>query len=184
MHALLFTALLSSGSQACDLAGVTLPDSISLAGQTLTLNGMGLREFLFIDIYVGGMYLPTTTTSDTQAITADVPKRMVMHFIYSEVTREQMIDTFKEGLDNNPDAKSMGDRAERLYSVMETCNSGDQVVLDYAPGTGLSISLKGEVKDIIPGADFMEAVWMLFIGPVPPSKKLKKGLLNGCPGSS
>lgn len=182
MHALLLAALLSAPSHACELAGVTLPDSIQLGGQTLPLNGMGLREFIFIDIYVGGMYLPSFTASDTQAITADVPKRMVMHFIYDEVTREQMIDTFREGLDNNPDAKSMGERAERLYAVMETCHAGDQVVLDYIPGQGLSISLKGRVTDIIPGADFMEAVWTLFIGPVPPSKKLKKGLLGGCPG--
>jgi hypothetical protein len=27
----------------------------------------------------------------------------------------------------------------------------------------------------------MQAVWTLFIGPVPPSKELKKGLLSGCP---
>jgi len=65
--------------------------------------------------------------------------------------------------------------------VMETCRAGDQVVLDYVPGEGLSIYLKGALKDTIPGVDFMQAVWTLFIGPVPPSKKLKKGLLGGCP---
>ncbi len=181
MHALLLAALLSAAPQACELAGVTLPDTASLGGETLLLNGMGLREYFFIDIYVGAMYLPVTTTSDVQAISADVPKRMVMHFIFNEVTREQMIDTFREGLDNNPEAKSMGDRAEQLYAVMETCNAGDQVVLDYVPGAGLTIYLKGEPKVTIPGADFMQAVWMLFIGEVPPSKKLKKGLLAGCP---
>jgi hypothetical protein len=183
MHSLLLAAMLAQPLQACELADVTLPDTIQLGGQTLQLNGMGLREFLFIDIYVGGMYLPSPTVSDTQAITADVPKRMVMHFIYSEVTREQMIDTFREGLDNNPEAKSMGDRAQQLYDVMETCNAGDQVVLDYVPGQGLTIYLKGSPKVTIPGDDFMRAVWMLFIGDVPPSKKLKKGLLaGGCPG--
>jgi hypothetical protein len=181
MHALLLAALLASPGHACDLAGVTLPDSIELGGQTLKLNGMGLREYFFIDIYVGGMYLPSFTNLDTQAIDADVPKRMVMHFIFSEVTREQMIDTFREGLDNNPDAKSMGDRAQQLYDVMETSHAGDQVVLDYVPSEGLTIYLKGEPKVTIPGHDFMRAVWMLFIGEVPPSKKLKKGLLSGCP---
>jgi hypothetical protein len=140
---------------------------------------MGLREYFFIDIYVGGMYLPTRTTSDVQAIQADVPKRMVMHFIFKEVTREQMIDTFRQGLANNPEAQSMGDRTERLYAVMETCQAGDEVVLDYVPGQGLAIYLKGVRKDTIPGADFMRAVWTLFIGPVPPSKKLKAGLLGG-----
>ena len=116
------------------------------------------------------------------AITADVPKRMVMHFIYSEVSREKMIETFQEGLENNPEAKSMGERAQRLYDVMETVHAGDRVVLDYVPGKGLSIYMKGQLKDTIEGADFMRAVWTLYIGPVPPSKKLKRGLLAGaCP---
>ena len=182
MHALLLAALFSADALACEVAGVTLPDTIQLGGQSLQLNGMGLREYFFIDIYVGGMYLPTFTASDVQAIEADVPKRMVMHFIFGEVTREQMIDTFREGLENNPEAKSIGERAERLYAVMETSHAGDQVVLDYVPEEGLAIYLAGDLKDTIPGADFMQAVWTLFIGPVPPSKKLKKGLLSGCPG--
>jgi hypothetical protein len=178
MH-LLLALLLALPASARELAGVNLPDTIQLGGQKLQLNGMGLREYFFIDIYVGGMYLPARTTSDVEAIRADVPKRMVMHFIFKEVTREQMIDTFRQGLANNPEASTMGDRAERLYAVMETCQAGDEVVLDYVPGEGLSISLKGVHKDTIPGADFMRAVWTLFIGPVPPSKKLKAGLLGG-----
>ncbi len=179
MPALLLALLLCLPAPARELAGVTLPDTIQLGGQQLQLNGMGLREYFWIDIYVGAMYLPGFTASDVQAIQSDVPKRMVMHFIYSGVTREQMIDTFREGLERNPEAQAMGDRAERLYAVMEPVGAGDQVVLDYVPGTGLSITLKGEHKDTIPGADFMQAVWTLFIGPVPPSKKLKRGLLAG-----
>lgn len=182
LHSLLLAALLSTPSPACTVAEVTLPDTIQLGGQALKLNGMGLREFLFIDIYVGGMYLPAFTASDTEAITADVPKRMVMHFIFSEVSREKMIETFQEGLENNPSANAMGERTARLYAVMDTVHAGDEVVLDYVPGQGLAIWLKGELKDTIPGADFMQAVWTLFIGPVPPSKKLKQGLLGGCPG--
>jgi len=178
MH-LLLALLLAHPASARELAGVTLPDTVSLGGQTLQLNGMGLREYFFIDIYVGGMYLPARTTSDVQAIQADVPKRMVMHFIFKEVTAEQMVDTFRQGLAANPEAQAMGERAERLYAVMEGCRAGDEVVLDYVPGQGLTITLKGQVKDTIPGADFMRAVWTLFIGPVPPSKKLKAGLLGG-----
>ncbi len=177
----LLLALLSP-APACELADVTLPDTIELGGQRLILNGMGLREMLFIDIYVGGMYLPSPITSDEEAITADVPKRMVMHFIYSEVSRDKLVGTFKDGLDNNPEAKSMGDRAQRLYAIMETVHAGDRVVLDYVPGQGVRITMKGELRETIEGADFMRAVWTLFIGPVPPSKKLKRGLLTGaCP---
>ena len=171
--------LFSSPAGARELAGVTLADSVQVGGQTLQLNGMGLREYFFIDIYVGGLYLPEFTRLPEAAIHDDVPKRMVMHFIYKQVSREQMIDTFREGMENNPETSVMGDRVQRLYAVMEDVRAGDEVVIDYLPGEGTSISIRGVLKETIPGADFMEAVWTLFIGPKPPSQKLKKGLLGG-----
>ena len=45
--------LLFGIAHAASLAGVTVPDSATVGGSTLVLNGMGLREKYFIDIYVG-----------------------------------------------------------------------------------------------------------------------------------
>ena len=39
------------------VAGVNMPDTITLNTQELLLNGMGLREKYWIDIYVAGLYI-------------------------------------------------------------------------------------------------------------------------------
>lgn len=165
--------------QAGTLAGVTLPDEAVVGGQTLHLNGLGLREYMLLDIYVGALYLPTPTRSASEAVEADVAKRIVMHIIFRKVTREQAIETFKEHLDRNPDIAALGERVEKLYGYLEEMVAGDEVVLDYVPGVGTSVRVNGRAKGTLPGADLMRAIWTIFLGPKPASENLKKGMLGG-----
>jgi hypothetical protein len=177
MH-LLLASLLAPGALAGTLDGVTAPDTVTVGGQTLVLNGMGLREKFYIDVYVGSMYLPKATHSEREAIDPDVPKRIDMKFIYHEVTAEQIAETFKEGLAKNPNATSLAAKFDQLCAMMETVHAGDTIRIDYVPGTGTTFTVKGKVKGTIPGVDFMRAVWTIFVGPNPPTADLKNGLLG------
>jgi hypothetical protein len=51
-------------------------------------------------------------------------------------------------------------------------------VLDYVPGTGTTVTVKGAKKGTIAGADFMKALWSVYLGANPPTAKLKSGLLG------
>lgn len=169
---------LSSLASAGELAGVTLPDTATVGGSTLVLNGMGLREKLWIDVYVGGLYL-TAKSSDADAIiAADAPKRIVMHFIYSAVGADKMRETYTEGFAGVPNAAAMADRVEKLKSMMADVVAGDEIILDYVPGTGTTVTVKGTNKGTIEGADFMKALWAVYIGAVPPTEKFKLGMLG------
>ena len=52
MIAVMSTGLLSAQTK---VAGVSLPNSETFQGQTLNLNGAGVREKLWIDLYAGGL---------------------------------------------------------------------------------------------------------------------------------
>src|SRR5688500_11461026 len=101
MLALLLAAFVHTAS-AATLAGVTMPDTIDVGGDKLVLNGQGLREMLFIDIYVAGLYLPVKTHDAATVINSDVHKRVVMHFIFRKVSPSQIKDTFHEGILSQP----------------------------------------------------------------------------------
>ena len=103
---------------------------------------------------------------------------MVMHFIFKSVSKDQLIESFREGLAINPEAATLGDREQRIYDIMEDVKAGDQVVIDYTPGVGTKFTIKGTVKDTIPGVDVMRAVWTMFIGSNPPSEGFKRGLMG------
>ncbi len=161
------------------LAGVTLPDTATVGGEEVKLVGMGLREKYFIDIYVGGLYLKSPTTDGKAAIQADEPKRIVMHFIYSSVPADKMRETYNDGFANNADAGALKAKIDKLNSYMADLTTGDEVVLDYVPGTGTTVSVKGSTKGTIEGADFMKALFAVYLGDSPPTSKLKKGMLGG-----
>lgn len=171
--------LLSLPAAAGQLAGVTLPDSATVGGQSLVLNGIGLREKLWIDVYVGALYLPARTTDSGRAIEEDVPKRIVMHFIYRQVTKDQLCETYEEGREKLADPEAMKPRFDRLCGMLETVKSGEEISLDYVPGTGTTVTVKGANKGTIEGADFMRAIWAVYIGPDPPTAKFKAGMMGG-----
>lgn len=175
---MLLGLLVSLSASAGELAGVTMPDAATVGGQSLVLNGMGLREKYFIDVYVGGLYLPTKTTDANKAIDSDVAKRIVMHFVYSSVPADKVRETFAEGFAGVPGAAAMAPKVEQLNGWMVDLTTGDEVVLDYVPGTGTTIKVKGATKGTIDGADFMKALWGVYLGANPPTAKLKSGLLG------
>jgi len=48
----------------------------------------------------------------------------------------------------------------------------------YLPGAGVSVEVQGATKGTIPGADFAEALFGIWLGASPPNPGLKEGLLG------
>lgn len=163
-------------AQAASLAGVTMADNAELAGQKLVLNGLGLREKYFIDVYVGGLYLPAKTHDPSHVIDDDVPKRVVMQFV-REVPADKLAETMRESI-NAAGSTEAGKHADQLAGWMEDVVAGDVISLDYTPGKGTAVFVKGRLKGTIPGTDFMRAVFGIYVGPTPPTEALKQGLLG------
>ena len=57
-------------------------------------------------------------------------------------------------------------------------DAGDKIIFDYTPEDGTSIFVKGQKKGTIPGQDFMNAVYTIYLGPAPASSNLKEALLG------
>lgn len=167
-------------AEAKEFEGVTMPDTASVAGQSLVLNGMGLREKYFINVYVGGLYLPEKTTDAKGAIDKDVPKKLVMHFQYS-VGKDKMVEAYEEGLTSNASALKAAQAAnfQTFYGWLSDMASNDEIVYEYVPGKGTTVSVKGSVKGTIEGTDFMKALFGIYLGPTPPTANLKSGLMGG-----
>ncbi|RMG45317.1 MAG: hypothetical protein D6718_07925 [Acidobacteria bacterium] len=167
-------------AQAAELAGVKMEDSVEVEGQILVLNGLGLREKLWIDVYVAGLYLPRKMADAEEILASDTPRRMVMEFVRS-VGKGRICGGWREGLANNsPDApESVKQAFETLCGYMEDVAAGDRFVFTYVPGKGTEVRVKGAVKGTIPGKEFADALFACWIGPNPPGKGFKAGLLGG-----
>jgi hypothetical protein len=172
-----FVCALVVPAVAATLAGVTLPDSAAVGSQTLALNGMGLRTKLFVKVYVGGLYLEKKSGDAAAIIQADAPKRVVLQFIYSEVTRDLMVESFTEGFANNAPGANKA-HVDQFLAALETMRKGDQLVVTYVPGTGTTMAVRGKDKLTIPGLPFAQAVFSVWLGSKPPTADLRSGLLG------
>jgi len=161
------------------LAGVTLPDSITVGNQTLVLNGMGVRSKMFVKVYVGGLYLEKKSSDANAVVQADAGKRIVLQFV-RDVSREQMVEAFDESLKANGGGKAatLKNEIAQFLGALEPLKTGDQFAVTYVPGVGTSVSLRGKDKVTIPGLPFGQLVFSMWLGPKPPNGDLKKGLLG------
>lgn len=166
-----------SAAFAGSLAGVDFPDQAQVGEHALVLNGLGLREVYFIDVYVGALYLPARSQDPAAIIAQETPKRVVMHFL-REVSAEDIAGTLRESVALSPDAATAQAQLPTMLSWLEDMRAGDQVVLDYTPGLGTTVRVKGRAKGTVAGAAFMRAIWGIWLGPTPASAPLKKGMLG------
>jgi len=163
-----------------ELSGVDMPDTVSVDGKELTLNGMGLREKMWIDVYVAGLYLESKSDDAQQILESDQTKYIRMHFLYKKVAAKKLVAAWDDGIANNAaDQKAkLKSGLDQLNSWMVDLGKGDEMIFMATPGKGLAVEVKGEQKGVIEDEAFAKAFWAIFIGGKPPTDKLKKGLLG------
>jgi hypothetical protein len=172
----LFAAPVLAGT----LAGITLPDSLDIDGQTLVLNGMALRKKVIFKVYVAGLYLPAKEKNSETILAADQPRCTVMHFVRS-VAAGKINEAWYDGLKANtpnhsPELKMQFDT---LATLMEDLKDGDKLVFTYRPGAGTEVKVKGKIKGTLGDKAFADALFSCWIGVKPgPGEGFKKGLLG------
>lgn len=178
-------AVLLPPVQAAELEGAGLPDTASVGGQELVLNGLGLRKRAFFKVYVAGLYVGARSADGAALLAAPGAKRIAF-----SLKRDVGADTFSKALNDGVRDRSTPEQLaalqERLGKFDETILSlkevkeHDLVFLDYVPGTGTSITHNGKsAGQPIPGEEFFRAILNIFIGARPVQESLKEGLLAG-----
>lgn len=159
------------------LAGVELPEAIEIDGETLRINGMGLREATFMRIraYVGALYLETPTSDGDVVIRTPETKRVTMVFLRS-ISSSQLASGWADSL--REAAPGQGPSIDRFMEIVPAVSNGDQMDFTWRPGKGVEIALNEKVQGTIAEDAFATALFTLWFGPEPGDPDLKKGMLG------
>ena len=157
-----------------------------LDGTELVLNGAGLRNFLFLDVYAVALYLPRRQTDADDVLRHDLPRRVSITFLREVSTErdvEYLLDSLREN--NTPEELApMRERIEQFLGLIRaegTLAKGSVVQLDYLPRVGTRVWLNQRHVGTVPGADFNRAVLKIWLGERPTQESLKRALLGKAP---
>jgi hypothetical protein len=168
---------------AAEVSGVFIDAEIKAEnGELLVLNGAGLREKFWVDVYVGSLYLPTKSNDIGEILSKPESWRIQLDIVYKEVAQEKLLDSWREGFEKNQAAETLQQlqpRIEAFYRFFDTSAvDKDQFWFDYQPGIGTRVSKNQQSLGVIEGQDFANALLEIWLGNHPADKKLKQGMLG------
>lgn len=185
IYALIMAGLMVFGASlhAREFNDLKFPDKITLpdTDTQLQLNGVGMRTKFIFDIYIGALYTTSAAKTRDEVQAQEGPKRVLMHFVYDEVEAEKLADGWTDGFEENQTEdqfKKLSERLEKFNAMFTTVHAGDVILLDYVPGKGTIVNIKGEKKGVIEGEDFYSALLDVWLGDEPADDDLKEAMLG------
>ncbi|MGL4996009.1 MAG: chalcone isomerase family protein [Deefgea sp.] len=175
--------LASASAQAVELAGIRVPEKMTIAEHVLVLNGAGVRKKMVFDVYLASLYVAAKTSDASVVMNSATPRKMQLTMLRN-VEAPSLYQALLEGLQGNVPASQLKDLApkmaelEKIFSEMKSANKGEVIVLDFLPGQGSKISARGRVLGLIEGDAFASALLSIWLGKAPVSEDLKKQLLG------
>lgn len=179
---LLFFSIIAAQSVfAKEIAGVDVPSSVTIKNKVLVLNGAGIRKKLFIKVYVGALYLAVKRTTASEVLADPDMKRIVMTFLYKEVSAEKLVDAWNDGFVGNhtdEELKLLQARIDQFNGLFTSVRKGDVIRLDYLPQEGTQVWINDSLKGSVPGEDFSRALLKIWLGRKPADVNLKDAMLG------
>jgi hypothetical protein len=177
----LFLLVFVQSASGREIAGVVIPESGTIDNKAVVLNGAGIRKKFIIKVYVGSLYLTVKRSTVMEILDDPGAKRIVMNFLYKEVSADALVEGWNEGFAANnstQDLLPLKDRIKQFNSFFITVRNGDEIRLDYLPGEGTQVWINGILKGSVSGEDFSRALLKIWLGPEPPDRKLRDAMLG------
>lgn len=183
---LVVAALAAAPAAWADLtvAGVKYEDAAELAGTKLALNGAGIRTKVIFKVYTAGLYLPKKVATADEVLGQAGAKRISLTML-RDVDADEFGAAFTKGIEENNDAATLArlatsiQRMNRIFAEHKKLASGDTIAIDWVPGAGTQIRVKGVAQgDPIREAEFYTALLRIWLGPAPADRSLKEALLG------
>lgn len=168
-------------SQAKIVEGVDVADVIQVGDQPLVLNGTGVRSKFFIDVYLGALYLPGLNDSAQSIVKADKPMNIRLFIMSSLIDGDKMSEATLEGFENSTEGNMEPIQSEidsLITAFRDAVEENDVFDLQYIPGQGVSVIRNGELKTVVPGLAFKQALFGIWLGEDPAQNSLKDGMLG------
>ena len=162
--------------------GVDIPETLTVDGQVLHLNGAGLRQVpvIGIEIYIAGLYLPTPSHDPDAILRSPGHKAVLVHFLHG-ATKAEVENSFRKGERINC-GEGQCDPAElpnfeKLVQATPAVEAGDTATYVY-DSNRLRVFANGRLIGDYPDGALSHQLLLGFLGQHPPTERLKRQMLG------
>jgi hypothetical protein len=163
---------------------VKYDEAADLRGARLQLNGAGVRYKGPFKVYAAGLYLPKKSGTTEEVLSVPGAKRVSITML-RDIESAEFGKLFTRGVEDNMDKTAFAKlipgliRMSQIFTDHKKLNAGDSFTLDWVPGTGAVISVRGVPQgEPFPEPEFYNALLRIWLGPAPADWRLKEQLLG------
>ena len=167
-----------------DVGGAKIEDTVDLQGSKLQLNGAGVRYRAVFKVYAAGLYIGKKAGTPEEVFAAPGPKRMSITLL-RDIDSNELGKAFTKGFEENSPKGEMSKlipgliKMGQIFSDQKKMVAGENFTIDWIPGTGTLITVKGKLQgEPFKEPEFYAALMRIWLGPSPADFKLKDALLG------
>lgn len=171
-------------AQSTEVAGVKYEGSETVANTPLVLNGAGIRYKAIFKVYVAALYLGKKAATPEEVYAAPGPKRMSITLL-REIDSNELGKSFTKAFEDNAPKTEMSKlipgllKMGQVFSDQKKMLAGESFTIDWVPGSGTVISVKGKPQgEAIKEIEFFNAMMRIWLGAKPADWKLRDELLG------
>jgi hypothetical protein len=184
LRLLSFILLISFSTAAFSQASVgdiALSKTLKVGSKTLVLNGAGMREKFFIDLYAVALYLEQKNDKPMPIMTSMDHMAMRIYIVSGLITSEKMKEATLIGFEKsmNGNIAPIKNKIDLFLSAFSgELNSGDMFELIHLGDNIIRVYKNGVHRISIEGADFKKAAIGIWLSDNPIDETLKNELLG------
>ncbi len=161
----------------------TLPNNKTYESHELILNGAGLREKLWFDLYAAGLFLEKKNDNAAAIVAGDEAMAIHMVILSRLISKKKLIGAFKEGFENTNDEaviKKLQPKIDKFISFLgnDEIGIGDKYDVIYTKEKGNELFKNGKLLGAIEGLEFKKALFNIWLSKEPVDDDLKDDMLG------
>lgn len=164
------------------VSGIPINQTLDIKKESLVLNGAGVREKFWMDLYVACLYVPSKSTNAEAIIKADESMEIRLYITSGLISSKKMTDAVEEGFESSTDGNTavLRSKIDQFKSFFKAeIEKKDMYDIVYTPAQGTNVFKNGIKLGQIEGLKFKQALFGIWLGEEPADDDLKKALLNG-----
>lgn len=166
------------------VSGVKFDETTEVRGNKMQLNGAGIRYKAIFKVYAAGLYLSKKGGTTQEVLAMPGAKRLNITML-REIDSSELGKLFSRGMEDNMERAAFSKlipgvmRMSQIFSDHKKLSAGDTFAIDWVPGTGTVITVKGVPQgEPFKEPEFFNALLRIWLGPSPADWKLKDALLG------